>query len=389
MNYRLFILVLGTFMIGTDDFVIAGILPSIAEDLDVSIVSAGQLVTAFALAYAIGAPVLGTFTINLPLKKLLIISMLIFALSNTLSALVSSFEALFATRIIAALSAALFTPLAMAASASLVPESKRGKALAMITAGITLGLILGAPIGTWISHEFNWRFSFLLVASGATVTTLGILFTLPAIKREKSVTLKARLKSLNLDVITTLCVSVIATVGGFATYTYIAPILSKITALQNISLFLLFFGIGSFFGNLLGGYSTDRIGASKTIKLSLGGFSIILTFFSFLSWLPPSYLTIILASIVALLWGIPGFALNPALNSYLISLNPNQASMTLSFSASALYLGIGLGAMLGGGIIKLSSIEYIGLASGVLVTGALILFIMIQKRIEKSKGTNH
>lgn len=142
MNYRLLILVLGTFIIGTDDFVIAGILPSIAADLDVSIVAAGQLVTAFAFAYAIGAPVLGTLTIHLPIKNLLLLSMLLFAISNGLSVIVPSFEWLFATRIAAALSAALFTPIAMAASASLVPESHKGKALAVITAGITIGLIL-------------------------------------------------------------------------------------------------------------------------------------------------------------------------------------------------------------------------------------------------------
>lgn len=163
MNYRLLILVLGTFIIGTDDFVIAGILPSIAADLDVSIVAAGQLVTAFAFAYAIGAPVLGTLTIHLPIKNLLLLSMLLFAISNGLSVIVPSFEWLFATRIAAALSAALFTPIAMAASASLVPESHKGKALAVITAGITIGLILGAPIGTWIGQEWGWRFSFLLV----------------------------------------------------------------------------------------------------------------------------------------------------------------------------------------------------------------------------------
>ncbi|MGM1046446.1 MAG: MFS transporter [Bacillota bacterium] len=379
MNYRLFILVLGTFIIGTDDFVIAGILPSIAEDLDVSIVAAGQLVTAFALAYAIGAPVLGTLAFNLPLKRLLILSMLVFTVSNGLSAIVPSFEWLFVTRILAALSASLFTPLAMAASARLVPESKRGKALSFITVGITLGLILGAPIGTWIGNVLNWRYSFLLVTIMSLITTIGIMMILPTIEREETVSLKTRLRSLNSQVLLTLTVSIIATIGGFATYTYIAPILNKITTLHNISWFLLLFGIGSLFGNLIGGYGTDRIGASTTLKMSLGGFSIILISFSLLTLLTPGYTTIVLASIVALLWGIPGFALNPALNSYLISLNPSQASMTLSFSASALYLGIGLGAIIGGGVIRVSSIDYVGLVSGILVGIALVMFMVIQK----------
>ncbi|WP_156857481.1 MFS transporter [Oceanobacillus sp. AG] len=127
MNYRLLILVLGTFIIGTDDFVIAGLLPHISNEMNVTIATAGQLVTAFAIAYAIGAPLFGTLMMNLPLKSLLVISMLMFAIANTLSSVVTSYEMLFLTRILAALAAAIFTPLAMTASASLVPDKMRGK----------------------------------------------------------------------------------------------------------------------------------------------------------------------------------------------------------------------------------------------------------------------
>src|SRR5690625_621789 len=141
MNYRLLILVLGTFIIGTDDFVIAGLLPHIADDMNVTIAAAGQLVTAFAIAYAVGAPLFGTLTMNFPLKSLLIISMLVFAIANALSAVVTSFEMLFFTRILAALAAAIFTPLAMTASANLVSDKMKGKALSFILAGITIGLV--------------------------------------------------------------------------------------------------------------------------------------------------------------------------------------------------------------------------------------------------------
>ncbi|MFS0555345.1 MFS transporter [Brevibacillus sp. 179-C9.3 HS] len=389
MNSRLFLFVIGTFIIGTDDFVIAGILPNIARDLEVSIVAAGQLVTAFAFAYAISAPVLGALTFQYPLKKLLVISMLLFTLSNGLSAIVPSFEWLLVTRIVAAMSAALFTPLAMAASASLVPETQRGRALSFITAGITVGLIAGAPIGTWIGHALGWRFSFLFVASIGLFTTLGMMALLPKMDREGTLSLKERLTSLRPQVLLTLLVSIIGTIGGFATYTYIAPILSTITSLDNISWLLLLIGLGSLFGNLIGGYSTDRIGAAKTLQLSLGGFSLVLVFFSLLMWLTPGYTTIVLASIVALLWGIPGFALNPALNSYLISLNPKQASMILSFGASALYIGIGLGAVVGGAVIHISSIHMVGIASAILVCVALAVFRIVQQKYDTAPKHHH
>ncbi|MFT9820892.1 MFS transporter [Lysinibacillus sp. NPDC056185] len=383
MNYRLFILMLGTFIIGTDDFVIAGLLPSIANDMNVTIAAAGQLVTAFAIAYAIGAPILGTLTFNMPVKTLLVLSMFVFTIANGLSAIVPSFELLFVTRVIAALAAAVFTPLAMAASTSLVPDIMRGKALSFVIAGITIGLILGAPIGTWIGNSITWRYSFVFVAAVSLVTAIGVLIFLPKIEREASVSIKEKLKSFNKIIVLTLIVSIIGTTGGFMTYTYIAPIITEITNVENISIYLLLLGIGALFGNLVGGYLTDRIGAPKTLKLSLLGFAILLAAFSMLTFLNPSTLAIILVGLISVLWGIPGFGMNPALNAYLISLNPKQSSMILSFSASALYMGIGLGAFLGGVVINLSSINYVGISSGVLVFVALMIFISVNKAAKK------
>lgn len=383
MNYRLLILVLGTFIIGTDDFVIAGLLPSIADDMNVSIATAGQLVTAFAIAYAVGAPVLGTLTFNIPVKTLLVISMIVFTVANSFSAIVTSLELLFVTRVLAALAAAVFTPLAMAASTSLVPDTMRGKALSFVVAGITVGLILGAPIGTSIGNALSWRYSFVFVAVISLITVVGIMIFLPRIEREASVSMKERLKSFDKTIILTLSVSIIATTGGFMTYTYIAPIITEITGVVNISVFLLLLGIGSLFGNLVGGYLTDRIGAPKTLQLSLFGFSILLAVLSLLTLLTPSTLSVILVGLLSLVWGIPGFAMNPALNSFLISLNPKQASMILSFSASALYIGIGLGAIAGGGVISVSTINYVGIGSATLVMAALIIFIYVNRVADK------
>lgn len=322
MNYRLLILVLGTFIIGTDDFVIAGLLPSIANDMGVTIAAAGQLVTAFAIAFAIGAPVLGSLMFNMPVKTLLVLSMFVFTIVNGLSAAVTSFELLFVTRVIAALAAAVFTPLAMAASTGLVADTMRGKALSFVIAGITIGLILGAPIGTWIGNAMTWRYSFVFVAVVSLVTAIGVLIFLPKIEREASVRIKERLKSFNKIIVLTLSVSIIGTTGGFMTYTYIDPIITGITNIENISIFLLLLGIEALFGNLVGGYLTDRIGAPTTLKLSLFGFAILLAAFSLLTLLNPSTLAIVLVGLISLLWGIPGFGMNPALNAYLISLNP-------------------------------------------------------------------
>lgn len=143
------------------------------------------------------------------------------------------------------------------------------------------------------------------------------------------------------------------------------------------------FGIGALFGNLAGGYFTDKIGALQTLMLSLESFAVLLTAFSFLSLLNPSTFAIVMVSIVAILWGISGFGMNAALNSFLISLNPERAQMVLSFSASVLYMGIGLGAFLGGSIINISSVSYVGLGSDVLVLIALVLFTFVNRLANK------
>ncbi|WZX99977.1 MFS transporter [Bacillus sp. FSL W7-1360] len=385
MNYRLFVLVLGTFIIGTDDFVIAGLLPSISNDLDITIAAAGQLVTAFAIAYAIGAPVLGVLTLNMPIKTLLVLSMIAFTIANGLSAVMVSFEWLFATRVLAALAAALFTPLAMTAATSIVSDNMRGKALSFVIAGITIGLIFGAPIGTWIGNAFIWRYSFAFVALISLVTVIAVLILLPRVERGVHVNIKEGLKGFNKMIIMTLTVSIIATTGGFMSYTYIAPMITEITSVENISVFLFILGIGALFGNLLGGYLTDRIGAPKTLKWSLFGFAVALVAFPLFSLLEPSTLTIVLVGVFSLLWGIPGFGMNPAANAFLISLNPKQASMVLSFSASALYLGIGLGASVGGAVIHFTSVSYVGFASGIFVCIALIIFIFVDRLVHKKQ----
>lgn len=385
MNRRILFLAVGTFIIGTDDFVIAGILPTIAEELSVSVAAAGQLVTAFAVAYAVGAPVLGMWAAKLPVKPLLIASLIVFALANGAAGLAGSFKWLFAMRIAAALAASLFTPLSMAASASLVPAKHRGRALSMIMMGITLGLVLGAPIGTWIGYTLGWRNTFLCIAVVSLVTVL-VLLRLPALGQEPASRERVQFKQVEPAIWGTLAVSILATAGGFMTYTYIAPILTGVTDVQQISGFLVLLGIGALVGNLAGGWSADVLGAAKTLKLTLAGFALLLLCFSLLSYLNvEAQFALILAGLLILLWGIPGFGMNPAMNTYLISLNARQASVILSFSASALYMGIGLGAFAGGAVLRIGSVDDLGLISAVMVGGALAAFLFIDRYVARSK----
>ncbi|MFC5661510.1 MFS transporter [Kitasatospora misakiensis] len=153
---RLLLLALGTFAVGTDTMVMAGILGPIADDLGVSVTAAGQLVTVFALGYALLAPPLAALTARWPRRRLLLTALAVFGAANALSALAPSYGTLLATRVLAAAGAALYTPTANAVATTLVTPERRGRALATVLGGMTVATALGVPLGTWIGRT-DWR----------------------------------------------------------------------------------------------------------------------------------------------------------------------------------------------------------------------------------------
>ena len=186
-------LTLGTFAAGTDLFVIAGILPLIANELIVSVSEAGLLITVFAITYAVASPVLMTVAANSNRRSILLMSLLVFIIGNVLSALSSSFVELLLARVVTALGISLFSPTAYAVSSQLSSEESRGKALAIIVSGFTLATIVGLPMGTFIGQLFGWRFTFWFITSLGLVSlaALGLIF--PNIAGTKGISLKRRL----------------------------------------------------------------------------------------------------------------------------------------------------------------------------------------------------
>src|SRR5580692_8191595 len=172
-------LTLGAFAIGTEGFMIAGLLPALARDLDVGLPATGYLVTAFSLAYAIGAPVMAVLTVRLERRRLLAVAMAAFSIANLLAALAPGYAQLLAARLLLALAAASFMPAASGYAAALGGTERRGRALSMVTNGLTLAIIAGVPLGVLVSEGFGWRAIFLGVAALAALSLLGILVRLP------------------------------------------------------------------------------------------------------------------------------------------------------------------------------------------------------------------
>lgn len=372
MRSRILVLALGTFALGTDSFVIAGILPAIAHDLDVSVAVAGQLLTVFALSYALGSPTLAALTGAIARKRLLIVSLIVFTGANALAALAPSYAVLVVARVVAACGAALYTPTAAAAAAAMAPAEKRGRALALVTAGLTASLVLGVPLGAWIGGTLSWRATFWVVVVLAAVAALGIRTLLPEVATPPQVRLRARVALLaQPHIIATVSFTVFGLAGGYTVYTYLAPLLLRETHLNivGVSVMLLILGMASVFGNVAGGHAADRWGARRTLVVGtlLLGMALLV--------MPLVAPFVIGASLVIVVWGVAGWVNVPAQQHRLLTLAPDQPAVILSLNASGLYLGIAIGAAAGGIVLQRGSFVLLGVVGALWQVVALVVLL--------------
>lgn len=367
-------LTLGAFAIGTEGFMIAGLLPVMARDLNVSIAATGLLVTAFSLAYAVGAPVIAVLSAGLERRRLLAIGMSGFSIANVIAALSSDYVGLLVARLLLALSAACFMPAASGyAVASSRPE-QRGRALSIVTTGLTLAIIAGVPLGVLIGDGFGWRTTFFAVAGLAAVSLIGIVAALPPQLPDAAPAWDERLAlAKRWDTLSVLATSVLTVAGTFTIYTYVGVFLFNVAGLgpRALALALLGFGIASAIGSLVGGAAADRFGARLTVALCGGLASIAYT----VLWLgaeiePGRAIVIVLPAI--LLWGAASWALMTAQQVRLVAIMPALAEVSLSLNSSAIYLGSAIGAAMGAVVIADGDVGRLGLVAAGFSIAALL-----------------
>ncbi|TWE20397.1 MFS transporter [Kitasatospora atroaurantiaca] len=370
------VLALGSFAMGTDSFVLAGILPQIAHGLKESTSAAGQVITAFALTYALAAPFLAAFTSKLPRKPLMAFALALFVVANLASAAAPTLPLLLAARVAAGFGAALYTPNASAAAAALAGPARRGQALAVILGGLTVGTVFGVPAGTAIGQHVSWQASLVFVAAVGLVALLGLLATLPNLPIPPAVPMSARLGVLARGrVLAMVGFMLLASASSIMVYTYIAKVLGETahTTGTSLAVTLLVWGIGGTVGSFGSGWLTDRWGAHRTLLLAVGLLAVTLAALTVATSIVP-------VMIVMALNGAAGWAVATPNNHRLTALVPELPSVVISFNSSGIYLGQAVGAGLGGILLGHGmAVRPFCIAGAVIAVVAIALHLLISR----------
>ncbi|MER5969537.1 MFS transporter [Streptomyces sp. NPDC002055] len=370
-------LALGAFSIGTDSLIISGLLNRIAADLTVSAATAGQLISVFALVYAIGAPVLATVTGMLDRKRLLLLALTVFVAANLLGAVAPDYPVLMASRVLAAVGAGLYLPCAMAVTVGVTPQHRRGRALAVVAGGMSAATALGVPLGTLIGALGDWRLTLVLVAVLATVAVGVLAVAVPRVPAPPRVTVGQRLRAAaHPQVLIALLANVLACAGEFTVMVYVAPLAEEVTGTgaAGISAFLLVSGCAALAGSAVGGRAADRFGGrtayNGAVAVLLAGLAATVP----LALAAPggSRLTWVLFALVLCVIGVASWALPPAQNHLISGLDIPEPTVALSLNGSSSYLGLAVGGALGGLAMEHGSVTALTLAA----TGVELLALL-------------
>lgn len=377
MPLALLALALSAFAIGTTEFVIVGLLPTMAQDLSISIPSAGLLVSLYALGVAIGAPVLTAFTSKWNRKNVLLSVMGLFVIGNLVAWQAPSFEALVIARILTGLAHGVFFSIGSTIATSLVPKEKGASAIAIMFTGLTVALVTGVPLGTYIGQVFGWEATFLTVSILGLLAMIGSAILVPGnLKQAKPTNLAAQVKVLTHPrLLLVYAITAIGYGGTFIAFTYLAPILNEVTGFESssVGLILLVYGISVAVGNIWGGKMADNFGPIKALTIIFSGLAGILLVLNFTAYNP------VAAVITILVWGAFAFGNVPGLQVYIVKLaekyTPDAVDVASGLNIAAFNVGIAIGAW-GGGII----VEEHGLMNTPWVGAVVVLIALMLTR---------
>lgn len=380
-------LTLGAYAIGTTEFVIVGLIPTIAADLGVSLPSAGLLVSLYALGVAVGAPVLTALTGRVPRKTLLVALMVLFTLGNVIAWMAPGYGSLIVARVLTGLAHGVFFSIGSIIATSVVPKEKAASAIAIMFTGLTVALVTGVPLGTFIGQHLGWRATFLAVAALGVIALIGSLLFVPrSLQRSEPATFSQQLSVLAQPrLLLVYAITALGYGGTFLSFTYLASILQDVTGFSAnaVSGVLLVYGVSVAIGNLWGGRLADRRGPIPALKLIFGLLAavlFVLTFTAYNTWL-------VLLTVLAL--GAVAFGNVPGLQVYVVKqaqrFAPQAADVASGLNIAAFNVGIALGASLGGLVVDHLGLMHTPWLGALVVLGALGLTVL-SGRLDRRDG---
>ena len=356
-------------MIGADGFMLAAVLPQVAQQLGVSLGQTGLLVTVFAWVYALAAPLCGMVMGQRNRRSTLILALAIFAIGNVVAALASSFVWMMAARVMAAWGSAMMMPTAMALATSLAPAKHRGKAISVVTTGMTMATVLAVPLGSVMGERYGYHALFWAMAVAAVLVLCGIVLGIRAREAQPAQqvpTIRTLVAGLaNRHVALTLLITVVIFVAGTSVISYLSAVVQQAGLHEYFSWILLIFGVGSLLGGVLGGWLADRFAHIWLARWAMLAFALALALLGVAAGTPGA-LGLVGGSV--LLWTASAWIATIAQQYRVIALAPERAQLNLSLNSSSIYIGQGFGGMLGSMIISSQPAQAIPLiASGVVV----------------------
>ncbi|MGL5629493.1 MAG: MFS transporter, partial [Plesiomonas shigelloides] len=375
MPLALLALTLSAFAIGTTEFVIVGLIPTMANDLQVSLPSAGLLVSLYALGVAIGAPVLTALTGKWNRKSVLLGVMSLFVIGNLLAWQAPGYPTLVLARILTGLAHGVFFSIGSTIATGLVPKEKAASAIAIMFTGLTVALVTGVPLGTYIGQQFGWQSTFLIVALLGLIALLGSMLLVPRnLPQPPATKLVAQFKVLTQPrLLLVYAITALGYGGTFTAFTFLAPILEQVSGFSThmISLIMLVYGGSVAIGNLWGGKLADKMGPIKALTLIFTGLAAILLVFNITAFNP------LAAVATILIWGAFAFGNVPGLQVYVVKLaeryTPDAVDVASGLNIAAFNVGIALGAWGGGMIVAKAGLMHTPWVGALVVLVALLL----------------
>lgn len=369
---KIYVLALVSFLVGTSEYVIAGILDRIADTMNISLIAAGQLITIFSLVYALGTPVIIALTSRWDRRKLLLYFLGLFVVANVLAYLLPGYGLFVVARVLMALGAGVVVVTALTVASQIAAEGKQASAIATVITGFTASLIIGVPLGRLVAASWDWKLVFAGIAVLGVLAMLVIAAAIPPSKAEAPVPLKKQLSLLKQPRIVLALLVTFFWLGGYSiAYTYISPYLVSVSGMSEalLSSALLAFGIASLIGSKVGGFSADRLGVKRTL---ITGMTLHIVSLVLLNITASSHLAVFL---VLILWSFAAWSSGPTQQYNLVTMAPESSGIMLSLNSSVMQLAMAAGAGIGGiavSSVSLSSITWIG-AVGVAVAVIIVI----------------